>query len=242
MVYPPSGPFQHAIKKIPLMKVAYRIGLFIRNFMEPDDTITISSVLKRQNEIFDDFSFSETFEIIILLFMLSRYDYLEHINRDEGYFPTDKLYDDFPLLEEWRHEYTQYDDLLDQLNIENRYLEIIFRRNTWFVKGKFVSLDLSDLFITKLEENTFTAFPQLTEVHLRNNLLGTLPSGIFRPLPKLEKVDLSFNLISKLPIHLFSDNYQLKQIDLACNGVDHRWLSKFRTLNRLSHGHLQIKI
>jgi len=240
MVYVPKGSFQHAIQKIPLMKVAYRIGLFIRNFMVDESQISAGKVIERQMEIFEDFAFAESFEVIMLLFMLSRFDYLDHIDRDQGYVITDKLLDEFPLLDDWQDEHPVYNQLIAQLDCEDKSLEILFRRLTWIDHGNFLSLDLNDLFIEELDADVFTSFHFLQEIYLNNNLLGTLPSGIFDTITDLRVIDLSYNMITELPVYLFSNNHQLTKLNLSRNGIDERWIKKFKAFNRLTHGNIEI--
>jgi len=210
--------------------------------MVDDDKISAGTVLQRQSEVFEDFVFTESFEAIMLLFMLSRYDYLEHIDRHQGYLITDKLIEDFPLLDDWQAEHPQYEQLLKSINCEQKSLEILFRRGTWWEDNDFLMLDLSDLLISNLEVDLFRDFSKLTILNLNHNLLGTLPAEIFYPLPRLKKLNLSYNMISKLPIHIFSENPDLESLNLAKNGIDNRWLQKFKALNRLSHRNLEIKI
>lgn len=242
MSYPPSGPFQQAINKIPLMKVCWKIGLFIRNYIEDDETITANTLIQRQEDVFDDFAFTESFEVIMLSFMLSRYRFLEHIDRDKGYRITPKLLNEFPVLDDWYDEHPQYQHLLSQLDVKHKSLEILFRRRTWINAQHFVSLDLGDLLVSELPEQLFSSYNHLEKLYLNNNLLGTLPDDIFTPLIELKELNLAYNMISKLPIHIFSNNLKLYSLNLANNGINHRWLQKFKALNRLSHGNLEIII
>ncbi|MHA2502416.1 MAG: hypothetical protein ACXAE3_06095 [Candidatus Kariarchaeaceae archaeon] len=222
--------------------MAYKIGLFIRNYMPGHNRITAELIIKKQAEVFENRPFADPFETIISLFMLSRYGYLDHIDRDQGYKITSNLMDEFPPIDSWLENHEDYLSLLDRLDCKEHWLDILFRQNTWVNEGKLIELDLRNLLISQLDVDVLTGFPSLKKLYLYRNLLGTLPSGIFDCLPNLEKLDLSSNMINELPIDLFSSNPKLRSINLGENGVDHRWLKKFRILNRLTHQKIEIVI
>ncbi len=218
------------------MKLAYKIGVFIRNFMDDEESVSASSIMDKQQHIFGDYRFADTFEVIMLLFMLSRYDFLEHIDRDRGYRVTDKLYDEFPIIDKWINKHGSFIEMLKELDCDDLWLVIMFRSRTWIYRGELLTLDLEDLLIKELRDNIFTEFTELEQIYLNGNLLGTLSNEVFKDMTKLRLIDLSSNMISNLPLHIFANNDRLKSVNLANNGIDSTWLVKFRTLNRLT-GH-----
>ena len=210
--------------------------------MEEDDRIFVGSLLKKQEEVLGDFGFTDPYHAIMLMFMLSQYDYLEHTERDQGYLITERLLEDFPLISEFTVEHEAFSHLVDTMNCDEYAVEILFRSGTWWYQQEFVALDLADLLISDISPDVFVNFPKLKHIKLNHNLLGSLPDTLFSSLKDLQSLNLSNNLISQLPLHIFSQNTKLQHLNLAHNGIDYRWLQKFNVVNRLTHQQLEIKL
>ncbi|CAG9807493.1 unnamed protein product [Chironomus riparius] len=87
-------------------------------------------------------------------------------------------------------------------------------------KDSIKILNLANLHVISLTNDTFAGCNQLKELHLENNLIKELPPGIFNDLENLEMLFLQNNLLTTIPEKLFDtqlNSQSLSILDLSEN-------------------------
>ena len=100
------------------------------------------------------------------------------------------------------------------------------------------SISLKGLNISCIDSTAFTAFPNLTDLDLSDNLIQTLDPITFSSLQKLKNLNVSNNNISSIDKNLLSNLTNLEIIWLINNPVTNNTL----LLDDLSNSFPKIKI
>lgn len=106
--------------------------------------------------------------------------------------------------------------LLELLGYSSEYR--LYSKNNAALK-ELTSIDLSDMNIEEIKENTFKGLSNLETLNLSNNEITEIKRGTFDELSNLYSLNLSKNKITKAGIDVHKDLKNLNSVDLSNNEI-----------------------
>ena len=110
--------------------------------------------------------------------------------------------------------------ILEKVNAPHGLNSVYYSEQTEFENGELVSLDISDLGITKLPKDLFVGLTKIKKLHASFNNIESLEKETLAPLVDLEFVNLYGNNIGKVDDETFEKNEKIYWLDLRSNEIE----------------------
>ncbi len=108
-------------------------------------------------------------------------------------------------------------EILDKLRIPEFISDVVNRKSSQSEGETIIKLDLSNLDIEKIKDDTFDKVPNLKYLNLANNRVKVISKKNFQYLDNLRILIIANNEISSIDDYAFENNVQLKYLDLSSN-------------------------
>ena len=122
----------------------------------------------------------------------------------------------------------------------NNSIKILLQKIEEYKKFNSTTLDLSNLKLTSIPENTFSELNNLKVLFLYNNSLSSIPENVFKGLNNLKELYLSNNSLSSIPENIFQELNNLEYLYLYNNSLSSIPENSFKELNNLKFLYLDI--
>lgn len=110
--------------------------------------------------------------------------------------------------------------ILEKVNAPHGLNSVYYSEQTEFENGELVSLDISDLGITKLPKDLFVGLTKIKKLHASFNSIESLEKETLAPLVDLEFLNLYGNNIGKVDDETFEKNEKINWLDLRSNEIE----------------------
>lgn len=113
--------------------------------------------------------------------------------------------------------------------------EHIFYSNNKHTLNDLTSIDLSNMNITEIKENTFSGLSNLETLNLSGNKITIINGSILKGLSNLKNLNLSNNEIYKIDQLSFNDLQKLETLNLSNNKITTLIKNEFYGLRKLEN-------
>ena len=110
--------------------------------------------------------------------------------------------------------------ILEKVDAPHGLNSVYYSEQTEFENGELVSLDISDLGITKLPRDLFVGLTKIKKLHASFNSIESLEKETLAPLVDLEFLNLYGNNIGKVDDETFEKNEKIYWLDLRSNEIE----------------------